>query len=723
MQSAAATIDARLERDRAASLKTGDRTASLFKPTSSPVNHMMAHLTAHAKHKLAAKKEIHEMVNYVIFLVLFLVVVIQNTNGDDMFKFATLVRRHLVEKNFHLVNTSVYKAYDDVSNLDELYEYLENPFYGAIYGGDSFDGDTTSHANAPLYGGQGYLGGFGRILGTIRLGQVRVHGEPCPNLAAAGATLCFPEYSSATDSTESFGLGREPYESAHTHVNEPSYISITNRVYPGPTFTVELPNQEDATCNVSTKTNCTVLAAIEELRENKFWDMATRAIFIDLSVYNPHADVVAVVRLFLEHTDSGGLMPTVSVRPFRPYLVLQTFQDIAVFACNVLLYLVVLGQAVAAVKALRTAGIKYYSVRGNITNDINIVFFFVVVVFETLVYSTLPSTFQDDAYFNIRASAYYDYMSKSVNSLNCFLSILKIFKFLAFIPTFSMLTSTVSSAVDELIGLFVMIAILLFGGSLAFTIAFGTMLRHYSVLMNSFYALMGIFTLKFDAEEIYEGNRVLGPLFFLFFVSLIVLVIMHMLIACFANAYLEQKESLLHAQETKTETLGADILDHILHNIVFATPILGPRVFLPLYLYCQEVMARTTILSNDGLSVNEQQQHPASKYVVQVKSSTTERKKTTTESTTRIHPIAEPAAPPSSALDVTTMKSEINAMVQEIEMEHKALIQRVEESVKQLEDNREGNAADSQELADFLHSLVKWEEDMGRSVVAMKAAK
>ncbi|RHY58560.1 hypothetical protein DYB34_000854 [Aphanomyces astaci] len=371
---------------------------------------LINNFTANAKHKLAAKREIHDMVpsppylphsknvltrgcmmlgcqvNYVIFLALFLTVAITSTNGDDLFKFSKLVRSHLVVKNFQLVNTSVYKSYADVSNLDEFYEYL---------------------------------------------GTVRVAGQACDNLATLGSTWCLPEYSTSTASTDSFGLGHEPYEAVHTHIDEPSYISITNRVYPGPAFTVEIPNVEAAECNVVTKANCTVYTMLEELRHNKFWDLATRAIFVDFSVYNPHCKAVAVVRLFLEQTDGGGVMPSVSIRPFLPYVTPQTFQDMFAIVCESLLYLVVFHQAYVAVHGLRTVGFKYYAIRANIANDINIVFFFIVLGLKVLTHASLPTEFQDDVYVNLRSSANYDYLSRSVNSLNCFLSVLKVFKYLS----------------------------------------------------------------------------------------------------------------------------------------------------------------------------------------------------------------------------------------------------------------------------------------------------
>ncbi|ETW00281.1 hypothetical protein, variant [Aphanomyces invadans] len=711
-QNHGAVASAELRKDHMHSMKKDKE------PTPSTHQLRLLHFTAHARQKLAAKREIHDMVNYVIFLALFLTVAIMSTNGDDLFKFSKLVRSHLAVRPFQLINTSVYKSYADVSNLDEFYEYLVGPFWGALYGGDSYDGDvtlpsvlnTTTTNKTYVNYNRGYLGGVGRILGTIRLGQVRVAAHACDNLAPEGSTWCFPEYSSSTASTESFGLGHEPYEAVHTHLDEPRYISITNRVYPGPDFTVEIPNTESIDCDVMTKEHCTVYKMLDDLRANKFWDLATRAIFVDLSVYNPHCNALAVVRLFLEQTDGGGIMPSISVRPFVAHLSFDSTQTSFMLVCEGLLYLVVCHQAFVAVRSLRTVGIKYYAVRANIANDINIVFFFVVLGLKVLTHASMPTEFQDDVYVNVRSSANYDYLSRSVNSLNCFLSVLKVFKYLSFIPTFSVLTATVSGAVDELIGLFAMIAILLFGGSLAFTIAFGTMLRHYSIVVNSFYSLMGIFTLKFDAEEIFDGNRVLGPLFFVVFVSLIILVIMHMLIACFANAYLEQKQTQMQPKETQLHTLGADICDHILHNMIFAMPVVGHRVFLPLYIYAMKAMKDAPALTS-GDSRMKSTDRRGAVHLLEEKSS---REAVKAPGTNRVYPIQE---------DPTAVESDDGApatfdnLLREMAEERMAFANEVELMLKHLNElQTKQSVAHARELVQVLATAHELEERLNSNL-------
>ncbi|CAK4313831.1 unnamed protein product [Aphanomyces euteiches] len=105
-----------------------DETKASHSAASIASNHdnrrVLATFTLNAKQKIAAKREIRDMVNYFIFLALFLTVVIQTTSGDDMFKLSRLIKANLAEMNFQLTNTSVYKSYNTIDNVDELYEYM-----------------------------------------------------------------------------------------------------------------------------------------------------------------------------------------------------------------------------------------------------------------------------------------------------------------------------------------------------------------------------------------------------------------------------------------------------------------------------------------------------------------------------------------------------------------------------------------------------------------------
>ncbi|EQC37508.1 hypothetical protein SDRG_05111 [Saprolegnia diclina VS20] len=676
---------------------------------------MTAHnLASHAAHKLRARREIVEMLKYFGFLALFLTEVLLHSSSDTRFMLGRLVRTQLLEKEFQIPNSSVYKSYLTVDTVDEFHEFLVGPFWFSVFAAGSFDADT-SYPEGPLYGARGFLGGANQILGTIRIGQLRVQAQPCAGvIPTANLTqpYCFPDYASDVESKEPFGLTRTYYPSEHE--SEPTFISVSNRAYPGPTFTVELHNHESDECDVGTKHGCEVYEELEALRSTKFFDAATRAIFVDLSTYSYNADAITVVRLFLEQTMGGGLLATKNVVSFRPYPT-TTVSDRIYIAVEVALYLVVLGQAYTALTNLRYDGLSYYRGRGSLTNDVNIVLFFVVAALKMLMFVSLPTSFPADTYINLRTSANYDYLSQSVNSLNCFLSILKVFKYLSFLPTFSILTSTVSSALHELLGLFIMIAILLFGGSMAFTLAFGTSLAHYSVLLHSFYSLMSIFTLKFDVEEIFEVNRVLGPLFFISFVALIVLVIMHMLIACFANAYLEQKESHLLAQTMHASSMGHEIANHLLYHVLFRIPYLGPRVFQPLY---QRLAAANSSSSDMAPALQTSTHEFSSSSAMKLVHKPTHP--SSAHATGQIVPVNASALEEMNQIDAKNQ--DVLHLIEELEDAHTALVKDIDRVLEQLAQHKIRHGPEVDRLGNQLDALKKMEDEFEACIASLAAS-
>ncbi|CAK4129953.1 unnamed protein product [Aphanomyces euteiches] len=64
-------------------------------------------------------------------------------------------------------------------------------------------------------------------------------------------------------------------------------------------------------------------------------------------------------------------------------------------------------------------------------------------------------------------------MADAVTSFTFFLSWLKLFKFLAFLPMFAPLTQTVNKSMKQVTGLILIFGVALMGSSLSFTMAFG----------------------------------------------------------------------------------------------------------------------------------------------------------------------------------------------------------------------------------------------------------
>ncbi|OQR96197.1 hypothetical protein THRCLA_07344 [Thraustotheca clavata] len=335
-----------------------------------------------------ASKEVQDMVNYIIFLVLFLVVVMNGRDDDTPFKMSLNLMNQLQEKPFPARVSHVHKTFEDVANVNEVYHYLSGVFYDAVYAGVSFDGDA-SFPEGITYSPKGMIGGYGQIWGPIRIGQLRVKDQKCEGamaeLLGLNTTLCYPEYSHNTASTTPFGYG-ETYTADEPPDAGVYFTSPSERRYPGPNFNVYLNSFEPATCNPSTRVHCPQYETIESLRTHKFFDMATRAIFIDLTVYNANFNQVSTIRLFFEQTASGGVSAKVEFITYRLYNYINS-ADYIRLGCQMLILILVTYELYKEFRTWRSIGSDYL-VPTNIMFVVNFLLFynmFIVIITDAYV--------------------------------------------------------------------------------------------------------------------------------------------------------------------------------------------------------------------------------------------------------------------------------------------------------------------------------------------------
>ena len=106
-------------------------------------------------------------------------------------------------------------------------------------------------------------------------------------------------------------------------------------------------------------------------------------------------------------------------------------------------------------------------------------------------YAALPSQVvaSTDAYIPLREAVFYARTSKNINAFNAFLTWIKVFKYLHFIPRFRILLGTVEFAASKIGVFFVICAVVLFGSAQGFALAFGTNISAYRNLTQSFFTL------------------------------------------------------------------------------------------------------------------------------------------------------------------------------------------------------------------------------------------
>lgn len=227
------------------------------------------------------RKGIPELVNYLLFLAL-LTTVILSTRSDAGFRHTLGIVDQLVDNtDFHSIGT-----------LDGVYQYLETSLYPRIYGHET-------------------VFGYSRVVGQVRLGQLRVKTTSCNlaltvpdaspttdfvtipstdkvdeqlvNLFNASTWMCYPALSPDTQTTtaQSWDSSGEAFTPVSSNENddEPSYWSESGRSYPPPQYNVYLDRAEPSNCdrsNPSVSSMCRNYAALTRLRAGSFLNKGVR---------------------------------------------------------------------------------------------------------------------------------------------------------------------------------------------------------------------------------------------------------------------------------------------------------------------------------------------------------------------------------------------------------------------------------------------------------------
>ncbi|ETW00270.1 hypothetical protein, variant 2 [Aphanomyces invadans] len=521
----------------------------------------------------SASKEIVEMVNYIVFLGVFLAATFYDRN-DNSYATRTTYVSQLQDKP--LARSSAFRSFYTMSSVRDLHDYLQGPFYDAVYRAQSFDGDTTFPPGM-LYNGRGFLAGYGRIVGAIRIGQSRVDGSTCTGTLARVPSLfpvqphddCYPELTATTESVAPFGAPNGSVYTARTTVpSEPYFVTRSARVYGSPRYVIEIPSMERVgVCDAATtKQGCPVFDQLASLATHKFVDIATRAFFIDLTTYNPNTDEQTTVRLMVEMTKGGGFAPQVECMSYRLYRN-HTSSDMVRLGLEFLVLLLVAVQLRHELHLLRRMKWAYLAMVANVAHLFSLIVFGPLMALRVMCYVHLPSptAIDLDAFTNFRSSIWYYALADAITSFTFFLSWLKLFKFLAFLPLFAPLTKTVTKALKQVAGLILIFGVALMGSALSFTMAFGLDAENYKTVADSCLGLLKILQGELEFEELHSSNRVLGPLFFVIFVTLMFFVILNMFIVVISDAYVETKGELELMHAMHIDTLPRQMMHHLVY--------------------------------------------------------------------------------------------------------------------------------------------------------------
>nr|CAH7754799.1 unnamed protein product [Callosobruchus chinensis] len=230
-----------------------------------------------------------------------------------------------VDKDFKTMNKKSI-TFSQISCVADVWMYIENHFIPSIFWEYTYDNENMKDENAMnvIYDN--------RVLGVPRLRQVRVRNDSCKvhNYFRSNFTSCYGTYKPSHTDKADFGPGGSTAW-MYSSTKETKSMSYRGRMstYEGDGFYVDLLRERNGTLKI-----------IKHLQENKWIRRGTRAVFIEVTIYNTNTDLYAVCKFIFEFPPVGGVISNADIYSMK-LLRFSKKWDIFVWICELASYVFV----------------------------------------------------------------------------------------------------------------------------------------------------------------------------------------------------------------------------------------------------------------------------------------------------------------------------------------------------------------------------------------------
>jgi len=288
-----------------------------------------------------------------------------------------------------------------------------------------------------------YIWDATRLIGTVRLRQLRVVGDDCSVLTGfdysktPGGPIprCYVPFRSSAEDKAAYGEEAQFkwFSEEETGGVADSWSGASGTSYPGSGYIVDLP-----------LTQVEAQKTIKALMEEKWIDQQTRIVMVDLNLYNVNTNLVSIVRMGLEFDISGKVIPTYSIFVRQPYPYSNPDSRV-IFVFEITVFVFFCFHVLTEFVQLIRGGVEYFhSDFWNVLEWIQFIFFIFVIFFHikgTLVLESLDITSQDTAFVNLAPVTWWFNMESAFMVINCLVTYFKGYKYLELIPAFAKLGS------------------------------------------------------------------------------------------------------------------------------------------------------------------------------------------------------------------------------------------------------------------------------------------
>eukprot|EP00300_Choanocystis_sp_HF-7_P011897 c17658_g1_i1.p1 GENE.c17658_g1_i1~~c17658_g1_i1.p1 ORF type:complete len:710 (-),score=173.25 c17658_g1_i1:21-2150(-) len=484
--------------------------------------------------------QLRDMVVYLAFLGVFTAICLLSRDSLYAYRYNDLMKDLMLNEEFP--NPTVYKMFFDVHKIDEFWEYTSTVMMPQIF------------KDVGGFGAQ-YLYGQNVLVGSVRFRQLRVSpGKDCAPLGPFDRIFsdsqCWPRYKVAptyhTYSTEPYGPNNTFVYRSPDDLGSGLQIAKL-QVYHGGGYAEDFP------LSVSLADH---IAHVQRLRADGWIDLATRVVFVDFTTYNANINMFAIDEMAFEFMPSGGILPSATFRVAKLIKYTRGVDGMTQFTLEIVLLIFVLGYFVSEVLELHQLGLWAYARGGwNLMDLVNLLLFFAagcVRAATMRIYAEIhlnpADAFRSARFYNFQSISVLNTSELNILATNALLLFFKTYKYADFLPSFAVITATVSRSIRNSFVFVVTVIIVIFGFSQSGVLIWGNDLEGFRTFIDSFYSLLRILLGDFDFAPMKRSNRLMGPLYFVFFVVLVVFILLNMFLAILDEAFGDvQDEHKRHA--------------------------------------------------------------------------------------------------------------------------------------------------------------------------------
>ncbi|CAF3727871.1 unnamed protein product [Adineta steineri] len=408
-----------------------------------------------------------------------------------------------------------------ITTIDDYWNWLENNFITNIRAQQWYNNDPPRN-----------LSGFindksNRLIGWATMRQLRVKSTLC-QVQNEIISTCQYDYNFYNEDKYSYKPGwknsiTQNYSSAISQsfqystsqdLDTYSYIG-EHGTYSGNGYVYEFRGRL-----VDLQSNLSLLHQLEWINNQ------TRAIIIQLTLYNPNVQLFTSVTFLAEFLSSTGIFTSARFEPMNFY----TFTSITQFVSIIVYMIIIIYFMWIELRSVFKLKWKYihqfwsYIEIGIITCSWTSVGIYIWGYNESKRIGKLFNETNGYVYINLQLASYVNDILIYLYGFCSFFGTIKLIKLFRFNQRLCLFIETLKYCGKELLAFFMIFSIIFFSFVCLFYLLFISKLESCSTLLKTIQMLFQTILMKFDAHELVEAGGFLGPFSFSLFIIFIVFI-------------------------------------------------------------------------------------------------------------------------------------------------------------------------------------------------------